>query len=173
MWQTHFSVFLGNLGGPKSNAICHSTNFCRKPGPQQYQYHGGPLPHDQNLQISRHHFQNSYKPWVVSCKPSLTNPGTTKSRLRKFRGAKVQTQKYIEQNYNFFFLTFSTLHLCTLQIFTIYFGCSGSIGCENSHDLPSPLPPQNNARITLHACSTLRLEGQHCLVGVRGREHEP
>ena len=36
MWQTHFSVFLGNLGGPKSNAICHNTNLCRKPGPQQY-----------------------------------------------------------------------------------------------------------------------------------------
>ena len=71
-----------------------------------------------------------------------------------------------------FFLTFSTLHLCTLQIFTI-FGCSGSVDCKNSHDLPSPLPPQNNARITLHACSTLQLEGQHCLVGVRGREHEP
>ena len=36
MWQTHFSVFLGNLGGPKSNAICHNANFCRKPGPQPY-----------------------------------------------------------------------------------------------------------------------------------------
>ena len=41
-----------------------------------------------------------------SANPSLTNPGTTKSRLRKFRGAKVQTQKNIEQNYNFFFKPF-------------------------------------------------------------------
>ena len=93
-----------------------------------------------------------YKPWVVSCNPSLTNPGTTKSRLRKFRGAKVQTLKNIAQNHKIFFFTFSSLHLCTLQIFTIYFGCSGSVGCENSHDLPSPLPSQNNARITLRYC---------------------
>ena len=118
-------------------------------------------------------FKTLTNPGSYPANPSLINPGTTKSRLRKFRGAKVQTQKNIEQNYNFFFLTFSTLHLCTLQIFTIYFGCSGSVDYKNSHDLPSPLPPQNNARITLHACSTLRLEGQHCLVGVRGREHEP
>ena len=99
-------------------------------------------------------FKTLTNPGSYPTNPSLTNPGTTKNRLRKFRGAKVQTQKNIEQNYNFFFLTFSTLHLCTLQIFTIYFGCSGSVDCKNSQDLPSSLPPQNNARITLHACST-------------------
>ena len=94
----------------------------------------------RNHRHSRHHFQNPTNPGSYPANPSLTNPGTTKSRLRKFRGAKVQTLKNIEQNYKFFFFTFSTLHLCTLQIFTIYFGCSGSVGCENSHDLPSPCP---------------------------------
>ena len=107
-----------------------------------------------NHRHSRHHFQNPTNPGSYPANPALTNPGTTKSRMRKFRGAKVQTLKNIKQNYKFFFFTISTLHLCTFQIFTIYFGCSGSVGSENSHDLPSPLPSQNNARITLHACST-------------------
>ena len=118
------------------------------------QYHGGPLPHDQNLQISRHHFQKPDKPWVVSCKPFSHNPGTTKSRLRQFTDAKVQTQKNIKQNYNFLPFTFSTLHLCTLQIFTIYFGCSESVDCENSHDLPSPLPLKT-MRVLYHVARLL------------------
>ena len=95
----------------------------------------------RNHRHSRHHFQNPTNPGSYPANSSLTNPGTTKNRLRKFRGVKVQTLKNIKQNYKFFFFTFSTLHLCTLQIFTIYFGYSGSIDSKNSHDLPPPLAP--------------------------------
>ena len=116
---------------------------------------------------------------VVSPVPAACplRPLATKSKLRKFRGAKVQTLKNIEQNYKFFFFTFSSLHLCTLQIFTIYWLVVKILDLlvVKIHTIcpgPPPCPLKNNAR-TLHACSTLRFEGQHCLAGVWGRAHEP
>ena len=65
------------------------------------QYHGGPLPHDQICRFRGTTFKTLTNTGSYPANPSLTNPGTTTSRLRKFRGAKVQTQKNIKQNYNF------------------------------------------------------------------------
>ena len=72
----------------------------------QLSHHKGPRSHcsrqlKRNHRHSRHHLQNPTNPGSSSANPSLTNPGTTKSRLRKFRGAKVQTLKNIKQNHIF------------------------------------------------------------------------
>ena len=60
-------------------------------------------------------------------------PGATK-KIAKIQRCKGANPKKLNKLH--FFFIFSTLHLCTLQIFTIYFDCSESVGCENSHDLP-------------------------------------
>ena len=101
-------------------------------------------------------FKTLTNPGSYPANPSLTNPGTTKNRLRKFRGAKVQTQKNIEQNYNSFFLTFSTLHLCTLQIFTIYFDLVVlGLLIEKIHTICPPPCPLKTMRVSRYTLAQL------------------